>query len=617
MISTTSSSKAQNRELAVWFQKIKNGEIKLPRFQRFEAWDRNRIKGFMNTIIHNLPVGVALVLEVGDNERFQSRYLKTATPDSQVRVLEHVLDGQQRLTAFWRVIHNNYRRESFYVYVPEFDRTEDSIRGDEVFIYCQPRWYRNNRRYPLWADNSRDCFRRGLIPTKLLQPGDISHEIDGWIDKATKHLRPKSGSADFESAFERYAETKQHLRSVITSFREIVTHFNLPYLALPAPTPKETALRVFINMNTNSKPLSLYDIIVAEVESVRGESLHQLQERLEEGCPKLRHYGSVSQLLLATSALLQDKVANERGMIEMDKAIMLDKWQELERGLGSMTDFMERQRVYDRQRLPTGAVLSVIAALYSVIPDGGDMRGRAETLLKKYVWSAFFTERYENSAATRAFADYRNLKRVLVGAKKEDGTLFCEKDVLVLNREEYPLLTVDELIGVGWPKRQTIPGRGILAVTSYLGAYDFADGRELTRDNLRSREYHHIFPDALLEEAGEYSYFALNCALISGKTNRDIGRKDPLTYLQERYEWTSREIIHQRLGSHLLPIPELANGGYEGLNEIDRAKKIRRDYRAFLNKRAELVSKAVKRLASGEHTAVPEILKDTDSLAEE
>jgi len=50
-------------------------------------------------------------------------------------------------------------------------------------------------------------------------------------------------------------------------------------------------LQVFINMNTNSKPLSLYDIIVAEVESVVGTSLHDLQATLNEHCPNAGHYG--------------------------------------------------------------------------------------------------------------------------------------------------------------------------------------------------------------------------------------------------------------------------------------------------------------------------------------
>ena len=42
-------------------------------------------------------------------------------------------------------------------------------------------------------------------------------------------------------------------------------HYNLPFLGLPSSTTKDTALEVFINMNTNSKPLSQYDIIVAEI----------------------------------------------------------------------------------------------------------------------------------------------------------------------------------------------------------------------------------------------------------------------------------------------------------------------------------------------------------------
>ena len=34
---------ARNRKLSDWYGKILWGEIRLPRFQRFEAWDRERI----------------------------------------------------------------------------------------------------------------------------------------------------------------------------------------------------------------------------------------------------------------------------------------------------------------------------------------------------------------------------------------------------------------------------------------------------------------------------------------------------------------------------------------------------------------------------------------------
>ena len=38
----------------------------------------------------------------------------------------------------------------------------------------------------------------------------------------------------------------------------------------------------------------------------------------------------------------------------------------------------------------------------SKIPETGDLSGKGEILLKKYLWSSFFTYRYENSAASHA-----------------------------------------------------------------------------------------------------------------------------------------------------------------------------------------------------------------------
>jgi len=605
----TSSSKAQDRELAVWYRKIQDGDIRLPRFQRFEAWERNRICSFLNTIIHNLPVGVTLVLEVGDEEKFRSRCLPTA-PEKDKRVYEHLLDGQQRLTAFWRAMNNNYERETFFVYIPEFDNTDDNIEEDEIFVYCQPRWERNNTRYPIWADDEAACFRKGLIPTHLLRPEDIGKEIDNWLSKATKHLEPNKECSDLMQAFKAYSELKEKLKGVITQFREIVAHFNLPYLALPPKTHKGTALTVFINMNTNSKPLSIYDIIVAEVESIKGKSLHELQASLEEKISDLNSLDDVSRLLLATAALLQNKLPSERGMLEMDKAILVDQWSDLERCLQLMTDFMKGERIFDRQRLPSNVVLPVIAALYKYIPDAGDARGSAETLLKKYLWTVFFSHRYENSAATRAFADYRNLKGVLTKTKHEEGTTFLESHVPAFNLDEFPLADEQELLTAPWPKNQTIMGRAILAVTTYLGAFDFADGSEVRYESLQNREYHHIFPDALLKEANVNSFLALNCALISAPTNRSVGRKEPLEYLKERYQWVRDDIIHQRLNSHLIPIKELASGGYDGLGDEERIVKIKKDFEDFLKERAHLVYKAMQKLVTGQHISAAEIIAE-------
>ncbi len=172
------SSKAQDRALGVWFQNIQQGAIKLPRFQRFEAWDRARVASFLNVVVNNLPVGVTLVPDVAGTEKFESRYIATAEPKVTGPVNQHVLDGQQRLTAFWRGVHNNYDKETYYIFLPCFERgASGSIVTPEV--RCVPRWLNKlHVRMPLWADDAAKCLERGFVPMSLLRPGDMSLEID-------------------------------------------------------------------------------------------------------------------------------------------------------------------------------------------------------------------------------------------------------------------------------------------------------------------------------------------------------------------------------------------------------------------------------------------------------
>lgn len=608
------SSSAQNRRLVDWYTKIKNGNIKLPRFQRMEAWDRLRIQSFLTTIIHNLPVGVTLILDVGNEEKFKSRYISTSEPEIKDKITEHLLDGQQRLTSFWRALHNNYDFETYFVYFPDFDKTDLNRRDEEVSIYCRSRYLKKDQRYPLWADLPKACLKRGYVPIQLFRPENIQSEIDTWIEAATADNKPRPTDGDFATRIEQYYKDKESLRDKIIKLRETISHFNLPYLSLPATTPKEIALQVFINMNTNSKPLSIYDIIVAEVESEMGSSLHDLQNTLDTKYPKIKDYFELEFLILATSALLQDKLPNHRGMAEMKKAVLVENWETLEVCLGRMALFMESQGIFDKNRLPTNAVLSVIAATFSIIPENGDLAGRGEILLKKYLWSSFFTYRYENSAATRAYQDYINIKRVLNNDQNEKGEPYLESDIPVLNRKLYPLADKEELLTVDWPKKVNIRSRGILAISTYLGAYDFADGTQISRDNIGKREYHHIFPEALLKEAEVDSYLSLNCALITGKTNRNIGRKDPLVYLKDRYQWADEDIVNSRLSSHLIPIKELSNGGYEGLGRAERVAKIKSDFNSFTEKRADYIIKAMLLLTEGKQITVESILQNSVEL---
>lgn len=614
------SSKAQDRTLGTWYMQVQSGTLKLPRFQRFEAWDRARVAGFLNTIVQNLPVGVTLLLQVGDQEQFISRYIATA-PETGGRVTEHLLDGQQRLTAFWRSVHNNYESETYYVYLPEFDtHADDGIEYEELTVHCQPRWAKKKEpglRYPVWADLPGRCLERGLVPVDLLCPGDHGTRVEKWIAEATAALEPAEDAPDAMKLYKALERRRQELRSTLNALRERVTHFNLPFLSLPVSTSADVALQVFVNMNTNSKPLSMYDLTVAKVESVAKASLHALQEKTEAAHVELTHYGELSWTLLTTAALMQNKMPNRGGVAAMDMGALVTAWPRIERALVRTANFLARQHLYDEDRLPSAPVVAVLAACLAKLPEDGDALGRAEQLLRAYMWSAFFTSRYEGAAATRAYQDFKALAELL--ERPQYGPTDYAH-VPVLRRVDYPLPTAEQLTRVGWPKGADRLARAVLAVNLHFGALDFADGHPVSYDSLRRREYHHVFPDALLEDADIDSYLALNCALVTWKTNRSIGRKDPLAYLRDRVEWSDEQTVAQRLRTHLLDFETLSKATYvadgKPLEGAALAARLRPDFDAFLERRATLVAVAAQHLTDGRLPTLEQLMTAAQAAME-
>ncbi len=563
---------ARNRTLPDWFNRVRTGQIRLPRFQRMEAWSHREITDLLEAVLQGLPVGSLLTLEVGDDVPFVSRPLHTA-PETQERVTELLLDGQQRLTALWRALHNNYEDRTYYV---KISLQEPNAEPEIVSV---GRWYRNERRYPLWADDPVECWYRNLAPIHLLRPDSTAEaEADAWIRKALSF--PEDREPD-NHQIRLYYE----LRDRLNRLRQRIAQFNLPFLSLPRGTPREVALNVFIKLNTNTVRLTVFDILVAQMEEATGESLHDLVASLRSKAPALESYGAPGDLVLGAMALLQDRPPNQSGYLALDPKRMLEDWPLIEKGARDAVKFLEEEYCFDRERLPTEVVLPPLIALWALVPNDPDSLGNARILFRKYIWRAFFTNRYERAAATASLQDFRALRDVIRKGAPE-STIPC------FNEEDHPLPHVEEIKQAGWPKKRDRLARAVLLVSLYRGAHDIADGTPVSREHLKQREYHHLFPISYLREKGHDDneiYRALNCALISYKTNRKMAAKEPVAYLRERTEANllGEEEIRRRLETHMVNFDDLVQG----------------DYGKFLNNRAYLIEKAVKELCSGKKLA--------------
>ena len=584
---------AHDRFLPEWFNRIRSRQITLPRFQRFVAWGHGEVSGLLTTVLRGLPSGATLILEVGDKEKFKSRTMVDA-PDTGEKVTEQLLDGQQRLTALWRSLHDKYPDRTYLI---GFEEDPSNENKKLPFVYGQARWVKNGNRYPIWVDSPKECWSRELIPISLLRPEDIMSQIRQWIKEAIPDDHEK----------------RDELFDKIIALRDKIKAFNLPYLALPATTPKEVALDVFIKMNTSSVRLSTYDIVVALVEEETGKSLHEHVDTLSELVPRASEYADLPSLVLDVAALRQDRIPSQAGYRGIDYARMINEWDILVEGIGGMVRFLEEESVFDAQRLPSYSAIPIIAALWEYLPTQPDELGNARHLLRKFVWRAFLTSRYEQSSTTNALQDYRGLRKVIC-----DGA--SENIVPILNQDSYPLPTSELILQADWPKRKTILGRGILALQIKCGAEDLADGAKATVASITSkehpREYHHLFPASTLEDAGipnEKIFRALNCALITWRTNRTISNKDPIEYLKERADNNAlgEEELKRRLRTHLIPYKWLAVG-YDGMSDEERRARVKTDYEAFLSARAEILEKAAQCACEGKALELNELFENAD-----
>ncbi|MGH7747296.1 MAG: GmrSD restriction endonuclease domain-containing protein, partial [Candidatus Dormibacteria bacterium] len=435
-------------------------------------------------------------------------------PQVDGRVIEHLLDGQQRLTALWRSLYGTYDDLTLFVtWQPDPDHED----VETVEVVSQPRWIRKGKRYPIWCDDPEDVLERGYVPVTLLAPD--AH------DRASDWLQAACGDA---------AKVVKWINK-LAALRQRVAAYNIPYLYLPQSTPKDVALDVFVKMNTSNIRLTPFDIVVAQVEAAAGASMHEILEGIGSEVPSASAYGDLGTLLLDVACLHAGGTSSKANYLRLDYKRLPEQWKQMVESLRFMVSLLEGEGIYDEARLPSSTVLPVVVALAKEVPVAGDAHGNARTLLRYYLWRAFLTRRYESTTGTRSYQDYIALREAL-----SSGASLAEVKAPIFDEAAFPLPTWELLQSTRWPKTRDILARGVLALCLREGGRDIADDTPVTRASVMKREYHHLFPDSTLVKRAKYeeneSFRALNCALITWQTNRTVSNLSPLQYLKDRVD---------------------------------------------------------------------------------
>jgi hypothetical protein len=96
--------------LEYFFGWIKNNYLALPELQRPNVWSASKIPPFLSSIYSNYPFGIFLIWKPTKGERIRCRPFAFEQDKQGKRKQKpslYLIDGQQRLTAFYKALHHH------------------------------------------------------------------------------------------------------------------------------------------------------------------------------------------------------------------------------------------------------------------------------------------------------------------------------------------------------------------------------------------------------------------------------------------------------------------------------------------------------------------------------
>lgn len=574
-----------------WMDRIEEGKVGKPRWQRGYVWDVHRATNLLSSIVKRRPIGTLLTIDHdSDNPTFKPIPLFQPEDEDTSQVEHLILDGQQRLTTIWLALSNRHPDREFYFRMDKVQQDYDSI--EEAVSYG-----RRDKKRPKSPKEAHDLH---LIPMRLLR-SDPNNPLAA--EKWTAEVFPN----ETEAAYSLLDKIKDIRREF--GFEQIF-HFRLN-----KETDYNQAIDIFLETNRTAKIVSTFDIAVAKFDANDQEGFRELLEDIDlEPDRKRRFFGDdsgsekqISDLgdVVLKIACILDNAAPTASKIEDSKttSIVRDRWVEIVKGLNDTLKFLEDEGIWDHKRLPRDIPLRVLPPLFLSTglssENDPDRVAKCRKMLRTWLWRSLLTERYDRNANRRLLEDYTTLKNLLDTVDANSAEVATVDDRYFGGRD-FDSDTLKSLrFPLPSPTTKASMSRSVFAITLRGKPYDFANSEPITMANIGNTEYHHLFPKSRRKEmkrAGKDTdvisalNHPLNFSLLRAGSNKTLGNKDPKVYLSERMDKSgqTQEEMQMRLSGSLIPYEELS------------VKVSFPNYRKFIESRAEYVFEGISQLLVGD-----------------
>lgn len=472
-------------------QRITEGEIRIPAFQRDFVWEPDRVQFLMDSIYKNYPIGTVLFWRTKEKLSYDRDLGPfTLSEPKKEYPIDYVLDGQQRLTSIFSTFQTELEQNP-----------ETKIKWVDIYFDLSA------------TPNAQDSQFVALEPTDV-KPHHVPLRILFDVTEFGK--------------FTRTITDVNQLRAVDT-LQAVFKEAAIPVETVETEEHSKIAI-IFERINRGGVPLDTYQLLSAWTWS--GE--FDLRTKFEELSTELDEAGFSDlrddpDLLLKCCATVVRNDASARTIVDLKGAEVRDSFAILRNGILGAIDFLRRDcGVASLKILPYKSMIIPLVRCFATEKEAGfHPNAKQRAALQRWFWHSCFSRRYSNSVDNAISHDINAVVELLGG----NSTEFERRSVTVA--PDYFTENIFSLTSVNT--------KVFVLLLANSKPKSFLSGASVDLSEVlmscNRTEFHHIFPKNYLatkESIKERSkqFMLANFAFLSQKDNRSIQDKDPADYVK-------------------------------------------------------------------------------------
>lgn len=461
------------------------GAIALPEFQRGYVWNRDQVRGLLDSLYRKHPVG-SLLVWVTKTENANARGDSALTPGS----VQLLLDGQQRITSLYGIIRG--RPPAF------FDGNPQAFTGlyfhlaDETFEFYAPLKMKDN---PLWIGVT-ELLQAGVgnVLRGLMQVPEVQAQLDRYLDRL--------------NAIDTIRNIDLHIEQITGDDKTV-----------------DVVVDIFNKVNSGGTKLSKGDLALAKICAEWPAARQEMKAAL--GRWERAHFQFKLDWLLRNVNTVVTGEALFAALRDVSAAEFAQGLRRAEEAINYLLNMVSGRLGLDHDAVLGGRYAFPVLARY-LTQRGGKLNDVREQnkLLYWYVQS-FLWGRFAGSTESVLNQDLRAIEDPDGGLDHLIEQLRVWRGTLLVRPEDFG----------GWSLGARFYPL-LYLLTRVCGARDWGTGLALSASllgKLNTLQVHHIFPKARLYQHGyarpEVNAIA-NFCFLTQDTNLAISDQEPAVYFE-------------------------------------------------------------------------------------